>query len=277
MAVDEIVELDVGLASLDAWRALTAAHPFTGDRSAVQAIVDHARQFGVVSPDLGRVGPEGIEVAGPNYRESFKVNGINARSRALLDYLAQMPGATARTRQRIFAPEALTPFALRLRGLYPRFYGSEYLPDKASRERLFPIPHENLEALSFPDAAFDVALCNDVFEHVADLPRCLSELSRILTQGGTLLATFPFAYNQTETIVKARRRGGAVQIVGEAEYHDDPLDPAGALVFQIPGWDILETARAAGFSMAEMRFVSSRTRGLCASELAGILFLRAVR
>jgi hypothetical protein len=48
-------------------------------------------------------------------------------------------------------------------------------------------------------------------------------------------------------------------------------------VYQIPGWDVLDLARKCGFSHAEHRFVSSRVRGICATELAGIFLMRAVR
>lgn len=273
----EIVELDVGLGSLAAWRALTEAHPFTWDARAVERIVEHARRCGIVSPHLGAIAPEAIDVAGPNYREQFKACGLNARARAILDHFAQMDIAKDTFGARIFAPEAMTPFALRLRGLYPRFLGTEYLPDAAARERSFPIPHQDLEALSLPDGSFDLVLCNDVFEHVPHLERALSELARILREGGTMLSTFPFAYNQDDTIVKARLVDGRAEVIGEPEYHFDPLNPDGALVYQIPGWEILDIVRSAGFAHAEMRFVSSRLQGLCATELAGIFYLKAVR
>lgn len=271
-------ELDVSLPDLESWKTLCREQPFVCDPGASREIVEQAKRQGIVSPHFGSIGPEQVKVGGPNYRESFFAGGLNPRARALLDELAGMPKASQRFGLRIFAPEALSPFALRLRGLYPLFYGSEYLPDKAERERLFPIPHQDLESLSLPDAHFDIVFCNDLFEHLPDVPRALSELARVLTSGGVLLSTFPFAYNQVETIVKARREGGTVQVIGEPEYHANPVDSeAGSLVFQIPGWDILETVRAAGFSRAEMRFVSSGARGICATELAGIFFLRAVR
>lgn len=271
-------EVDVSLPDLESWQKLCREQPFVCDPEASREIVEQAKRQGIASPHLGSLGPEQVKVGGPNYRESFFAGGLNPRARALLDELAGLPEANQRYRLRIFAPEALSPFALHLRGLYPLFYGSEYLPDKAERERLFPIPHQDLEALSFSDAGFDLAFCNDLFEHLPDLPRALSELARALKPGGLLLSTFPFAYNQVETIVKAIREGDAVRILGEPEYHANPVDPeGGSLVFQIPGWDILDTVRAAGFSRAEMRFVSSGARGLCATELAGIFFLRATR
>lgn len=43
------------------------------------------------------------------------------------------------------------------------------------------------EELPFPDAAFDVACCCDVLEHVSDLDRVISETARVLTPGGRYL------------------------------------------------------------------------------------------
>jgi 2-polyprenyl-6-hydroxyphenyl methylase/3-demethylubiquinone-9 3-methyltransferase len=40
------------------------------------------------------------------------------------------------------------------------------------------------EGIPFPDAAFDIAYCCDVLEHVADLPRVIAETARVLQPGG---------------------------------------------------------------------------------------------
>ena len=43
------------------------------------------------------------------------------------------------------------------------------------------------ESIPFPDGAFDLAYCCDVLEHVADLPRVIAEISRVLKAGGIFL------------------------------------------------------------------------------------------
>jgi 2-polyprenyl-6-hydroxyphenyl methylase/3-demethylubiquinone-9 3-methyltransferase len=40
------------------------------------------------------------------------------------------------------------------------------------------------EALPYPDASFDIVVSVDVLEHVADLPRVLDEVARVLKPGG---------------------------------------------------------------------------------------------
>jgi SAM-dependent methyltransferase len=47
----------------------------------------------------------------------------------------------------------------------------------------------DLQALPFADGAFDVVLANHVLYHVADLPRALDELARVLAPGGRFYAT----------------------------------------------------------------------------------------
>lgn len=43
-----------------------------------------------------------------------------------------------------------------------------------------------------PSASFDVVLCTEVFEHLPDPVAAVTELSRVLRPGGTLLLTAPF-------------------------------------------------------------------------------------
>lgn len=47
--------------------------------------------------------------------------------------------------------------------------------------------HGRGEFLPFPDSSFDVVFCCDVLEHVEDLPKVISEISRTLKPGGLFL------------------------------------------------------------------------------------------
>lgn len=54
------------------------------------------------------------------------------------------------------------------------------------------------EALPFADSSFDAILSFDVFEHVQDPERVLSECRRVLKPGGRLYAVFPSYWHPTE-------------------------------------------------------------------------------
>ena len=43
------------------------------------------------------------------------------------------------------------------------------------------------ESLPFPDGSYDVVFCCDVLEHVRDLPKVVSEISRVLKTGGVFI------------------------------------------------------------------------------------------
>ncbi len=272
------LELETSLQSLEAWRALRTASPWIADAASAQSIAAHAVKHGIESRHFGTVEAADVRLAGPNLRENFLVRGLNARLRAVLECLEEELEGQEHTTAQLYAPEAVTPFARHVRAHFEGFLGSEFLHDAAARERFPEIDHQDLCALDFEDARFDGVLCNEVFEHLPALDRALEEIARVLRPGGFLLSTFPFAYERETGIVKAVETQGGTEIVGEAEYHDDPVSGGrGALVYEIPGWDILSRVRAAGFGRVEMRFMASQRRGLCARDLAGIFVLCAER
>ena len=54
------------------------------------------------------------------------------------------------------------------------------------------------ESLPFTDEKFDAILSYDVFEHVRDLERVLSECNRVLKRNGKLFVVFPSYFNPIE-------------------------------------------------------------------------------
>ena len=175
---------------------------------------------------------------------------------------------------RIYAAEGLTAFAMRMRGLYPRFLGSEFTFDQVRKEWMYPIPLEDLQNLSLPDGAFDIVSTNEVLEHVPSIDSALEEIARVLRPGGWHIGTVPFYYFYENGERRAILDGdGNIVHLLEPQYHGDPMNEGGVLVFEIPAWDIIERAHRAGFKDAFMRFVVSARHGAVAEHIGGILVL----
>lgn len=243
---------------------------------------------GIVDPISGTPIPaSALQVRGSNWRETLDHRGCLSRHRAVLLVLQELLAAGALpppASLELYCPEAVTPFAAVLRSLFPQAIGSEFLPDPQDPRRQ-QIPHQDLCALTLADACVDLVLCNEVFEHLYDLPAALAEIARILRPGGRLISTFPFAYNRTDTIVKARHQPGATpgvaseaQLLTDPDFHGNPVDPeGGSLVYQIPGWDILDLARSAGLSEARIHWIAAPSYGVVGQEIPAVLVLEAVR
>lgn len=134
--------------------------------------------------------------------------------------------------------------------------------------------------MHFSNASFDLVLCNELFEHVQHLDRAFAEIARVLRPGGRLLATCPLAFGQPESIVKAVAdpHTGEPQLLGEADFHGDPIRPQhGSLVYRIPGWELLSQLQQAGFSQARMHHIASWKHGVLGSDLPGVLVIEAER
>jgi hypothetical protein len=251
-----------------------------------RAVVD-GRRIEVCADAIARKGikfrgqtvkPSWLVKASGDYRERFVYQGVNSRKRALLvEMFRDMQSRKINTEEaRVYAPEALGGFAAFLAAEFPLFRGSEYLPDPKQQRKLVPVEHQDLAALTYPDDAFDYVLVNDIFEHVPDLSAVLGQIQRVLAPGGVLLSTFPFAFKRQEHLVKATQdASGHIEYHMEPEYHEDPVDDQGVLVFQLPGWDILKDSRSQGFVAADMVFLCSPSRGVLASNISGVMMLKA--
>jgi SAM-dependent methyltransferase len=278
---DEVrMELRVDFQSQAEWRDWTSRNSskFSDWKARIVASI---RARGFIEPVTGDRAPaDEITINQNNLHESVSYNELNSRKRALLLEFASLQRrfpAFARRDARIFAAEALSRTALVLRGTYPFFLGTEYMPDPERQRKYFPVRHADLLNLDMPDGAFDVAMTGDVLEHVSDLSCCLRQIVRVLRPTGWLISTFPFATNNATTTIAARVKDGAVVHLRAPEYHGDPLDPTGALVFQVPGWDILDMCRAAGFTEARMVLRASATHGVVSDTTPGVLVLSAYK
>lgn len=273
-----LIDIEEAFEDLPSFRAFLDSHPALSAPGLPAAMVAHGLVWGVHSALLGFVPPEEVQLLGGNFRETFMARGLNPRLRAVIEVLSRHPGWNDTWGLRIHAHEALTPLALLLRGRFARFLGTEYAADAAGVAALFPIPAVDITRSGLPAQSFDVVLTNEVLEHVPDLDAALRDMARILRPGGRVVGTFPLLMQEETEIRAVLDPGGAVRHLAPPEYHGNPVDPeGGSLVFQVPGWDVLRRARAAGFARAHFVFIASHGRGIMGADTSGVLVFEAVR
>jgi SAM-dependent methyltransferase len=266
------VEVSATLDSLSAWEELIGQNPHFRDGTYLRELGERVVASGATEPlTNASIGPGELANTG-DLREGLTYKFVNSRMRAVMLciqwVLADQPWMNAK----IYATEAVTAFALRLRGIFPKFIGSEYTESEEQRKELYPILCEDLQELSFPDDSFHVVTTNEVLEHVPSIDGALAEIHRVLQPGGWHVGTAPFAMAQYPSVVKAKLDKGQVVYLSEPEYHGNPVDERGSLVFEVPGWDILDRAKAVGFREAHVKFIMS-TQFACLSSDAGGIFV----
>ena len=271
-----MVEIDQAFRSLAEWTDWAARNSGVYVAAEADKIGERICAAGFVEPFTGHVvAPAELAQVGNNWRETLLARGLNARMRAVLGVIDEVVGLQPPSLVRMFATEAVTEVALRLRGRFARFLGSEYGADEPARRDLYPIPHQDLTALTLPSDRFDLVTTNEVLEHVPDLDAALGELARVLKPGGWHVGTHPFRFMSEAGDLRSILVDGAVVHLKPPEYHGNPVDPErGSLVFETPGWDILERAKRAGFATAHMRFIASERHGIL-TENMGVFVLCA--
>jgi SAM-dependent methyltransferase len=111
------------------------------------------------------------------------------------------------------------------------------------------IRHEDLSALSYPDASFDLVLTSETLEHVPDLPRALAEIRRVLIPGGRHVFTIPVLPSTPSTFSRAQidLDGSFIQL---APFIAHPGGDRGYPVFTEFGGDLADFFRDFGFYVA---------------------------
>lgn len=92
-----------------------------------------------------------------------------------------------------------------------------------------------------------------------------------------MVSTFPFDPSRIESLTKARiKENGEIEYLMEPEYHGNPVRVSeGSLVFQLPGWDVLDMCSAAGLVNSRMLLVASSRHGIVSTGSVGIFLLFA--
>ncbi|WP_131194484.1 class I SAM-dependent methyltransferase [Lichenihabitans psoromatis] len=271
-----VFEIDLEFTSFEEWERWSHSNPFVFDISNARCIVEAIYEHGFIHPLTNEKIPgSAVSHDDGSIREGLFVNGMSSRSRAVLKLLDEKMASYHKHEIKIYAAEAVTAFALLLRGHFPKFVGSEYMATKAEKELLFPIEHQDIMRLTYESQVFDLVSTNEVLEHVPDIDAALRELARVLRPGGWYIGTHPFRFMDLEGDVRTVIWEGRLKHLKTPEIHGNPVRPGqGSLVFETPGWNILARAREAGFASASFRFVASARNGFV-TDNSGVFVLCA--
>lgn len=75
-----------------------------------------------------------------------------------------------------------------------------------------------------PAASFDVVLCTEVIEHVADSPAALAGIRRVLKPGGRLVLSTPQRWSTLEVVARVAFLPGVIRLV-RLVYREPVLEP----------------------------------------------------
>ena len=161
----------------------------TGDRSGRCSVCGHSARFvrnrWVIPAELARSWPDGFVD-----RESLLCSecGSSGRVRGMADTLIALYGSTAVSVVELVDEDAFRALQVAELNAIGRMHPFlAHLPNLTYAE----YPEEDVTALSYPDASFDVVLTSDTLEHVPDPMRGLQEIHRVLRPGGRHVFTVP--------------------------------------------------------------------------------------
>ena len=141
------------------------------------------------------------------------------------------------------------------------YIATHFFPDTKCGEMKNGYRCENLERQTFDDEAFDLAVTQDVLEHVLNPGPALREIARTLKPGGAHVFTVPW-YSGKETLIRAVQENNRIRHLAEPEYHGNPIDASGSLVVTEWGWDLCDFIyRNSGLTTTVIR-ITDRYRGI---------------
>ena len=205
----------------------------------------------------------------PNWRERLVCPRcqLNNRMRATIQIFCQKYPQTIKSS--IYLTEQTTPLYKWFKQKYPHVCGSEYLGPMIGYGSINSkgVRNEDLTRLSFGKDSFDFILSFDVFEHIPDYKKAISECFRCLKPDGTLYFSVPFVTPAEKNIIRAFiQNDGEVVHLLPPEYHGNPISSEGCLCFYHFGWELLNDLEAVGFKDAKALLYWSRELGYLGGE-----------
>ena len=101
----------------------------------------------------------------------------------------------------------------------------EYALDIASDLKNVQCTTDDITKSSLPAGEFDLVLCTEVIEHIADSPSALAGLRRLLSPGGRLVLSTPQRYSPLEICSKVAFLPGVIELV--RLIYREPIIPTG--------------------------------------------------
>jgi SAM-dependent methyltransferase len=150
----------------------------------------------------------------------------------------------------------------KLARLCANYVASDYHPDQPLGAICGRSRNEDIQHMTFPDAAFDLIITMDVFEHLPFPEQAFREIARTLRPGGAHVFTVPCDFTAT-TITRASilPNGELVHHLPPV-YHGNPIDEKGSLVFRDWGRDLPDVIRAASNMETEIVRLRDFWRGI---------------
>ncbi len=201
-----------------------------------------------------------------NLRESLLCDacGASCRNRSLASGLLDQIGnhmvrsiaelAVAPAGPRIFDTDGFSPLFKFLKEA--EFYTSSiYDPTRPFGEFIRPkVMNIDLQAMPFQDGFYDIIITSDVMEHVRRDEVAHREIYRCLRPGGCYVFTVPYVPGWQSNQVRIDSSGVEDIYVMEKQYHGDPMNSTGILVYRIYGQELVAQLRHIGF---EVTFINN--------------------
>ena len=134
---------------------------------------------------------------------------------------------------------------------------------------------EDLEKQTFADQTFDLVVTQDVFEHLFNPGKAISEIARTLRPNGAYVMSVPIALKDKPSRRRAALVDGKIELYGPEEWHGNPVDKKGSLVTIDWGYDILNYLHAHSGLSPSLIYFDDVSKGIRA-ELIDIVVLRKI-